>query len=462
MEPNPKTIFIAISGRQQARNILRTDVLKTLLEARVRVVVFVHTVKLKHFQEEFKQPNLIFEGVDFGSETISRIDAFFNTLSLYYVNTTKGRFLKKLWFWHERRRPLHYVFARLTLALFGNIPPLRKLARFLDLKLVHDERLMPYFKKYQPALVFASNVTLSIDRSMLRHARHLRVQSAGMVNSWDNITYAKYPFRVLPDLLIVHNDIIRAEVIKYLDHPAERIFVSGIPQQDFYQTHPRTPREVFYQKLGINPKKKIVLFTSQGSVSNETEWQTLHLFARAFDEGKLPSDLVVVYRQHPTEKNELEKIPKHPNIIVDDSKTTLMRGPGGFSEILENDMEHLADSLVHASVVITTTSTISIDASVFDRPIINMAFDGWETRPFWKSVRRKFTKHHAHYQHIVHSGGVCIVNSFDEVPAAINRYLEHPEYEREGRARIVREQCYKTDGKSGERIGKRLLELLKG
>src|SRR3989344_2039412 len=457
-----KTIFIAISGRQQARNILRTDVLKTLLAAKdIRVVVFVHQFKLTHFKREFDAaPNLIFEGVDIGSEFLSRLDGFFNSLSLYYTNTTTGRFLKKLWFWHENRRPVRYIFARVTLFLFGNVWPLRKLARALDFRLVSDNRLAEQFERYQPNLIFSSNITLPLDRSLLRHARRRGVKSAGMVNSWDNITYAKYPFRILPDLVICHNDIVKAEAVRHLDVPAKRIFVSGIPQQDFYQTHPRRSREEFCKDLGIDPAKRIILFTSQGSVSNDSEWQTLHLFAHAFDSGKLPTNLIVLYRQHPTEKNELEKIPTHPNIVVDDSKTTLVKGKEGFSEILEDDMEHLADSLYHAAVVITTTSTISIDAAVFDKPIINMAFDGWEERPFWRSVRRKFTKHHAHYQPIVKSGGVYIVNSFKEVPAAINRYLAHPELEHEGRMRIVREQCYKTDGKSGERIGNRLLELL--
>src|SRR3989344_3451673 len=454
-----RTIFIAISGRQQARNILRTDVLKTLLAVKnVRVVVLVHTFKLEHFRKEFQLPNLLIEGVDFGNENISRLDAFFNTLSLYYVNTTTGRFLKKLWFWHEHRRPLRYLAARATLAFLGNLRPLRTLARFLDFKLVKDNRLAAHFKTYHPDLVFAPNVTLSIDRSLIRHAKRFGVQSAGMVNSWDNITYAKYPFRILPDLLMVHNDIIKAEAMRYLDVPESHIFVSGIPQQDFYTTHKRSTREAFCKRLGIDPVKKILLFTSQGTVSNETEWQTLQLFARAFDEGKLPKGLLIIYRQHPTEKNDLEKIPKHPNIVVDDSKTVLVKGQEGFSEILEDDMEHLANSLYHEAVVITTTSTISIDAARFDKPIINMAFDGWEERPFWRSVRRKFTKHHAHYQHIVHSGGVYIVNTFEEMPAAINRYLEHPEYEREGRTSIVREQCQFTDGKSGQRIGNALLE----
>src|SRR3989344_209517 len=146
--------------------------------------------------------------------------------------------------------------------------------------------------------------------------------------------------------------------------------------------------------------------------------------------------------------------------MVDGSKTTLSTGAGSFSEILEKDMEHLADTIFYAAVIITTTSSISIDAALFDKPTINIAFDGWEKRPFWKSVRRKFSKYHAHYQYIVKSGGVSIAWTFDELVAAINRYLEHPELDREGRARIVSEQCYKHDGQSGKRIAGSLLNFM--
>src|SRR3989338_203121 len=419
-----RTVLVAISGRQQARNILRTDVLKTLLATKdVRVVVLVPALKLAYYREEFQLPNLIFEGVEFKQEFVSRLDSFFNSLSLYYVDSTTGRFLKKLGYWYERRQPVRYILSRTALALFGHTQALRSLARALDYRLVSDTRLLRYFDRYRPDMVFASNVAASLDRSLLRHAKRSGVKTTGMVNSWDNITYAKYPFRILPELLICHNKIIAGEAVKYLDVRKQNIFISGIPQHDFYVTNPRATREELYKRLSVDLKKRIVLFTSQGSTANQTEWQTLTLLARAFDEGRLPSDLMVIFRQHPTEKTELKNIPVHKQIMVDDSKTTLSTGAGSFSEILEKDMEHLADTIFHAAVIITTTSSISIDAALFDKPTINIAFDGWEKRPFWKSVRRKFSKYHAHYQYIVKSGGVSMAWTFDELVAAINRYL---------------------------------------
>jgi CDP-glycerol glycerophosphotransferase (TagB/SpsB family) len=147
------------------------------------------------------------------------------------------------------------------------------------------------------------------------------------------------------------------------------------------------------------------------------------------------------------------------SVVFDDSKT-LIRGEKKYTEILRKDMDHLADSLYHTEMTISTASTMTIDAAAFDKPSINIAFDGWEEKPFHESVRRFYAPSHAHYQPIVKSAGVRIAYSFDELIKYIHMYLEDPSIDKEGRARIVREQCYKLDGKSGERIANFILESL--
>ena len=461
MTHKKKTIFIPVSGRPQSRDILRTDVLKTLCKAEdVLIVVFVKSEKVNHYRKEFQYPNLIFEGIDFDRFPISRIDTLFNTISMYYVNTTTGRFLRKLWFWHEEKAPIKLFVSRIMLVVFGGIRPLRALMRKLDYHFVRDERFAEHFEKYKPDLIFAPNIALPLDRSFLRHAKGRNVVTVGMIKSWDNITYAKYPYRILPDTLICHNHIIEKEAMDYLDMPKDRIFVSGMPQHDFYINETRSTRTEFCKRFPIPEDSRIILFTSQGSVANKNEWQVLVMLARALDEKKLPEDIVIIFRQHPTEKMALENIPNHKRIIIDDSKTNLSEGDVDFSEILTHDMVHLADSLHYADVIVTTTSSISIDGSTFDTPVINISFDGWEKLPFHLSVRRKFTKHHAHYQHIVNSGGIYLAPTFDDLCIGINRYLEHPEYEREGRKRIVKEQCFTHDGKSGTRLAQCILKHL--
>lgn len=453
-----KTIFIPIFYRPQARNVLRTDILKTLIAGEnIRVIIFVSVEKLEEYQNEFQSENIIFEGIEEPPEFISKIDKFFGRLALFYIDSPTGRFNRKEWLLYGKKSPGRYLISMFFLLLFGNLKILRSVARFFDFHFVQDDRYQPYFKKYQPNLVFSSNLTTKIDRAFLRQAKKNKIFSVGMINAWDNITLAKYPFRILPDKMIAYNKIIKGELMKYVDVTEKDIFVSGWPHFDHYVNSQRISREEFCKKLGIDPQKRILLFASIGSTLNPTEWQVLSLLDKALIEKKLPEDLIIIFRQHPTEKTKMENVKTSERVIIDDSKTIIKKGESDYSEILKSDMDHLADSLFHSSVTINTCSTMTIDAAAFGKPVINIGFDGWEQKPFHQSVRKFYTVHHVHYQPIMQTGGVKIAYNIDELIKYINIYLENPSLDKEGRKRIVEEQCYKLDGRSGQRIGEYLL-----
>ena len=345
--------------------------------------------------------------------------------------------------------------------LIGNIKILRLIFRFFDFKLVNDNSVSGFFEKYKPDLIYSPNIISDIDRAFLREAKRRKIKTVGMINAWDNITLAKYPFRILPQKLIAYNDIIKRESIKYLDMKEKDIFVSGWPHFDHYVNSKRISREEFCEKLKINPSKRIILFASIGSTLNPIEWQVLEMLDRAIIDKKLPDDVVVIFRQHPTEKTKMENVKVGGNVVIDDSKTIISGKDKAYSEILKSDMDHLADSLYHSAITINTCSTMSIDAVAFDKPVINIAFDGREEKPFYQSVRRFYEPSHAHYQPIVKSGGVRIAYDIEELIKYINMYLENPFLDKEGRKRIINEQCWKLDGKSSERICNYILSLLK-
>jgi hypothetical protein len=319
-----KTIFIPIQNRLQARNILRTDVLKTLLsDIETRVVLFAPIFKVDEYKKEFVADNLIIEGIKEMNSFLSRTDLTFNRLSLFYLDNPNARFLRKQWLFFERKKPIKYFISISLLLIFGNIKILRKINRFLDFKLVKDDHLDGFFVKYKPDLVFSPNIISNMDRSFLRHAKKRNVKTVGMINAWDNITLSKYPFRILPDKLIVHNEITKGESVKYLDMKEEDVFISGMPHFDHYVRSERVSRNEFCKKLNINPIKKIILFASIGSTLNPTELQVLSLLDKAFIEKKLSKDIVIIFRQHPTEKNVLEEKNFSKNKVFDNSKTSL-------------------------------------------------------------------------------------------------------------------------------------------
>lgn len=457
---NNKTIFLSVSGKVQARNLLRSDTFTEINENKnIRIILFVPAYKMEDYKKEFVGERLIIEGIPDCPTHTGKLNTIFKRLSIFYINTATVRHVRRKWLFFERKQPVRYGVSLFFLFLFGNIKPLRRLARFLDYTLVADKQYAEHFHKYHPDLIVVSNIALPIEQPFLRQAKRHGVASVGMIQSWDNITLSRSPFRLLPDTLIVHNEILKKEAIQYLDMKEHNIFVSGLPHFDRYRTETRSSREIFCKRVGIDPSKKILLFGSVALI-NDTEWQVLYMLDQAMQKGQLPKDVTVLLRHHPITEMHTGNVTYSNRVVFDDSKTRFRVGKREYTEILKHDTKHLADSIFHSAMIITTSSTLAIDGSALDTPIVDIGFDGWEDRPLHKSVRRYYTPYREFYQNIVNTGGVTVAYTFEELLRAINCYLENPALHKEGRERIVREQCYKLDGKSGKRISDYILEKL--
>lgn len=92
-------------------------------------------------------------------------------------------------------------------------------------------------------------------------------------------------------------------------------------------------------------------------------------------------------------------------------------------------------TLAHSDVMVMIQSTMILDASLMDRPIINLAYDANLPADEWYSVTRIFRFNHAQiYQRL---GATWMVLSDEELEAALRGYLANPVLHRENRARLV-------------------------
>ena len=48
---------------------------------------------------------------------------------------------------------------------------------------------------------------------------------------------------------------------------------------------------------------------------------------------------------------------------------------------MPENQKHLGDTLYHADVVVNVASTITIEACIFDTPVVNINFDGAGREP---------------------------------------------------------------------------------
>jgi hypothetical protein len=99
-----------------------------------------------------------------------------------------------------------------------------------------------------------------------------------------------------------------------------------------------------------------------------------------------------------------------------------------------------------------------LDACVLDKPVINIAFDGWNTLPYEKSARRGIN--YVHMAKLLALGGIRIARSFDDLEQHINAYLADPQLDHEGRMRSATQECGLQDGHAAARVVHALSELL--
>jgi CDP-glycerol glycerophosphotransferase (TagB/SpsB family) len=118
----------------------------------------------------------------------------------------------------------------------------------------------------------------------------------------------------------------------------------------------------------------------------------------------------------------------------------------------------MASLLAKSKILICGQSTLAIDASCTNTPIINLAFEGQEDVPDLLSVRNRY--HVNHYQDLLKTEGTRLVSNFDELDNQILNYLDNPIQCSEGRKKI--KDKFAGDDKllSSERIINRLKTIL--
>jgi CDP-glycerol glycerophosphotransferase (TagB/SpsB family) len=116
------------------------------------------------------------------------------------------------------------------------------------------------------------------------------------------------------------------------------------------------------------------------------------------------------------------------------------------SEIIE-----WVNTFRHADVVINLSSTVTIDAALFNRPVINLDFDP-QPGQFDQELIQDINHLWNHFQPVAESGGLTLVKDYDELAEAVKTYLKNPRLHEDARRRIPQFVCQYTDGKCAARM----------
>ena len=316
------------------------------------------------------------------------------------------------------------------------------------------------FDEYRPVLVVCANPGLVFSEvPLMRTARRRGVRSMVIDASWDNFTNKLLPVRQA-DRLVVWNDIMKAQAVTLHGYRPEAVRVAGAPQFDVhFKPQVRATRKEFCRRIGADPSRKLIVVTTTPQSLYGHHDHVLRVLDAAIAEGPL-RDAQVLVRLHPRDEVEAyREFAGRPHIIVEKPfRDSVTVADGLAIDVMPEHQRHLGDTLCHADVVVNVASTITIEACIFDTPVVNVGFDGPDDSPFARSARRYYQ--FTHYVNITNRHAVRVAGSPAEMVEAVARYLGDPSLDAEGRRQVVIDQCQFTDGRSAGRVADCVLDEL--
>lgn len=327
--------------------------------------------------------------------------------------------------------------------------------------------------RLRPALIVQTH-PLSLDELPLAlYAKRAGIPIAAMLHSWDNLTAKSgirgvtthRPGRMLPiqyDRVLVWNDVQRNELLRYYQYAPEQVTVTGAPQFDFYVTHRFADRAAFFREHGLDPQKKLIVFAAASPNLLPKQPEVIDLLIDSVVVGRFGVPVQLLIRTHP--RTTMDYLRTKASVA---GVTIQYPGAGYVADRVtrgwqngRDEQREFAETIHHADVVVNVASTVCLDCAALDRPTVCIAFDGYENNPYHRSVLKHYD--FDHFRPVMESGGVRIARSRDELVQAVRAYLDNPQLDSEGRARLRAVGCYRVDGGAAERVAEALTTFAYG
>jgi hypothetical protein len=450
---NGPCLLWSVPNGSSAGNMLRSGVLARILDdpRAARVVVASPLSADPAFTTEFAHPRVQFEPLP--PHVPAGLEA--RLLGIIQARYLEGRKTETLRIKLGAGHPGAAIRARrLKSAIGGVIAPRRRWYDWAD-RVIHDRDAEALFERHNPRLVAVSTPGLIFaEIPLLRTARRRAAPTIAVDLSWDNLTNKLFPIRRV-DRLVVWNETMKREARELHGYDPASIDVAGPPQFDrYFAGDTRTPRDEFCRRVGLDPSRRILTLTTIPAEAYPRHDVVIDRLLEAIDSGAIRPACDLLVRLHPRDDlRAYERYAGVPHLVIEKPfRRTAPAGDGHSVDVTAENTRHLADTMCHSDVVLNVASTIAIEASIFDTPVVNIAFDqdDAEARPFLESPLRYYS--YTHYQQIVRAGAVRIARSAAEMIDLVNGYLSDPSRDAAGRARVVEEQCGFTDGHSAARV----------
>lgn len=472
----PRRIFISADHGLAIVYFLQSDVLSTLLDSGAEVVLLTDDALVDRIRERFGRPGLVIEGLRleqaqtyFKNVAPARqwwLDFFRRAGASNHINLEAVEsYVSQVQAEANLRRKLLFPFAKIAVAILRRSRAARRAL------LRAQTRYAPniyadLFDKYQPDLVVASTPGWRFDRFLLREAGARGIPTASVIVGWDNSSSYSLPGAPV-DWITCWSEIQKEELINGSDWDPERVNVGGIPSYDgYFKKEWLLPCEEYFKLHGLDPRRKLISYASS-FITFSPNFQNVEALADLVSSDQLAEPSQLLVRLHPNhfmdvarfaaEREQIQALTaKHPHVHV--VEPVPLGGSLGYYS--GEDMPEKSSMMAYSDVFVTVYSTMVVEASVHERPVVSACIDsmvGWPGK--FTLPLSKIGDWPTHSRFRTSSAG-RVAYTKDELRAALNFYLQNPQADMLERRNFIVRECTFTDGTAGQRTGQYLLSRM--
>jgi hypothetical protein len=232
---------------------------------------------------------------------------------------------------------------------------------------------------------------------------------------------------ILPDKTSVYGKYVKEILDGVGRYPKGSVVFTGQPRYDILAKADKFfDKNEIMKRYSINPKKKMILITTQPLPSMEER----EIFLRTVLDGlkvlmQEHPDCQVVIKPHPNENKEW-----HENIVKEK----------GMDVVILPSWANTFEILYTCDVLLSYHSTTAFEAMILDKPVVIVnLFSKSDVMPF------------------VSSGSAFGAYDGESIPNVVYNALTNKKLYKSmerNRKKFIYENCYKTDGKASERVAK--------
>lgn len=360
---------------------------------------------------------------------------------------------------HKRDTAIHFLGSLIAFLRLHNI--MDAFVRTIVARQKRSPEAMKRLLQLKPDVVVVTNPFWIHESSVAIEAKSLGIKLISIVPSWDNIT-TKSRLTFDSDAYFVWSDVRVKELQRiYPKTLGKRIYTYGTPQYEvFFNTEFHQSRQEFCKAQGLDPDRKIILYTTGSPNFIKTEYDAAAVFQKYFANDPALNQNQLFFRPHPNkDNNELQHLHKpEEHCFV---QFTPQAGLKTEERNLNKESTFLwVNTFRHADVVVNLSSTVTLDAILCGKPVINLNFDmsgDANYDVFIKEINSSWT----HLKDVWECKGIPQVNSISELKAAILIALSSPEEGRKERDELFKKICGEPDEFIGKRFAAQILDCAK-